>query len=246
MQHLKLKWLIFWWTVAALWFASWLIPVTRGLWDVLDEAVFFSLNGLVADSVFSQSFWAIANWRPFDIIAATLILAIGFSWIYRQPLEKRLAALSGLGVLLFIILATRFSAAFVLYLTDYQRYSPSITLSPAYRLSELVTWIDAKDYHKDCFPGDHGYVVIVCIVFFFLQAGRRWGITSLILLSPFILPRMVSGAHWATDIIIGSGTMALISMPLLFATPLYAHATTALNRLLVLLIRPLLAPLKML
>jgi membrane-associated phospholipid phosphatase len=245
LQHLKLKWLIFWWTLAILWFGSWLIPVTRGLWDVLDETMFFNLNGLVANSVFSQSFWAIANWRPFDIIAAMLILAIGFSWIYKLPLEKRLPALSGLGVLLVIILTTRFSAAFVLYLTDYQRYSPSITLSPTYRLSELVTWIDAKDYHKDCFPGDHGYVVIVCIVFFFLQAGRRWGIASVILLSPFILPRMVSGAHWATDIIIGSATMALISMPLLFATPLYAYATTALNRLLVLMIRPLLVSLKL-
>lgn len=236
---------MFWWAVACFWFASWLIPATRELWDVLDSGIFFSFNGSLASGKTWQGFWAIANWRPFDIIAAGLILIIGFSWIYSLKKESRLSALAGLAVLLFIILVTRFSAALVLYLTDYQRYSPSITLTPSYRLSELVTWIDAKDYHKDCFPGDHGYVVITCIIFFFLQAGKRWGVLSLVLLSPFIIPRLVSGAHWATDIIIGSGTMALISLPLLFATPLYRWGQTIISKILTYLLRPLLSILKL-
>ena len=236
---------MFWWAIACFWFASWLIPATRELWDVLDSGIFFSFNGSLASGKTWQGFWAIANWRPFDIIAAGLILIIGFSWIYSLKKESRLSALAGLAVLLFIILVTRFSAALVLYLTDYQRYSPSITLTPSYRLSELVTWIDAKDYHKDCFPGDHGYVVITCIIFFFLQAGKRWGVLSLVLLSPFIIPRLVSGAHWATDIIIGSGTMALISLPLLFATPLYRWGQTIISKILTYLLRPLLSILKL-
>jgi membrane-associated phospholipid phosphatase len=236
---------MFWWAVACFWFASWLAPATRELWDVLDNAIFFSFNGSLASGKTWQGFWAIANWRPFDIISASLILIIGFSWIYSLKKESRLSALSGLAVLLFVILATRFSTAFVLYLTDFQRYSPSITLTPSYRLSELITWIDAKDYHKDCFPGDHGYVVITCISFFFLQAGKRWGLLSLVLFSPFMVPRLVSGAHWATDIIIGSGTMALISLPLLFATPLYRWGQTISNKILTTLFRPLLSILKL-
>jgi membrane-associated phospholipid phosphatase len=239
-QHFKIKWLLFWWVLAGIWFVSWLFPATRMVWDELDQVIFFSLNGSLADSTFWQSFWAIANWRLFDVIAATLILIIGFSWAYSLDPGQRLSALSGLGVLLFIILATRFSAAYLLYVADYQRHSPTLTLTPAHRLSELVSWIDAKDYHRDCFPGDHGYVVIACIVFFYIVAAKSWGLISLLLLSPFMLPRLFSGAHWATDIIIGSGTMALISMPLLFATPLYRLATTALNRLLLILFeRPL-------
>jgi membrane-associated phospholipid phosphatase len=245
MQHFRLKWLLLWWALACVLFSSWLIPVTRSIWDALDEAIFFALNGSLAGSTFWQSFWAIANWRPFDIIAASLILIIGFNWIYQLNRDQRLTALSGLGVLLVIILITRFSAALLLYLTDYQRYSPSITLTPAYRLSELITWISAKDYHKDCFPGDHGYVVIACIVFFYLQAGKRWGLLTLLLLSPFMLPRLFSGAHWATDIIIGSGTMALLSMSLLFATPLYAIATRGLDRLMLLLFKPPLRALRL-
>lgn len=232
MPNSKPGWLILWWAIALAWFSGWLLPATRALWDRLDELLFFQLNGLLADSVLSQNIWAVANWRPFDMIAAAFIFAIGLGWTYRLQRNERLSALSGLAVLLVIILATRFSAAFLLYITDYQRYSPSITLTPVYRLSELVTWIEAKDYHKDCFPGDHGYVVMACITFFFVRAGRAWGVLALVLLSPFMLPRLVSGAHWATDIIIGSGTMALVSLPLLFATPLYEYAVRISNRLL--------------
>lgn len=221
------------------------MPITRALWDSLDQAIFFTMNGWVAQDPFWQSFWAVANWRPFDLISASLILLLSFAWIYRSVIEVRLQILSGLALLLIIILATRFSSAFLLYLTEYQRYSPSITLEPSYRLNTLVSWIETKDYHKDCFPGDHGYVVISCIVFFFLQAGRHWGLLALLLFSPFMLPRLVSGAHWATDILIGSVTMALISMPLLFATPLYRTGQNLLTKILYKLFKPLLKVVKL-
>lgn len=221
-NRLKPGWLLLWWAIAALLFTSWLQPSTRAGWDILDAQIFYWLNGTLESGRYWQGFWALVNWRPFDIVAAGIILLISFFWIYKQPRESRINSLAGLSLLLLIILATRFSAAFLLYLTEYQRYSPSITLQPSYRLSELVVWIEAKDYHKDCFPGDHGYVIISCVVFFFVKAGRKWGWLSLVLLSPFMLPRLVSGAHWLTDILVGSGSMALISLPLLVATPFYA------------------------
>lgn len=132
MQYFKPRWLFFWWAMACFWFASWLTPATRELWDSLDALIFFSFNGSVAESAFWQSFWAIANWRPFDIVGASIILCLSFVWIYSLEQRQRLSALSGLAILLVIILATRFSAAFILYLTDYQRYSPSIVLSPTH------------------------------------------------------------------------------------------------------------------
>lgn len=225
----KPGWLLLWWGLAALLFASWLFPVTRSAWDAFDTQLFYWLNGSLESGKYWQGFWAFVNWRPFDLVAASIILIISFFWIYQQPQDKRLGLLSGLSVLLTLILATRFSAALLLYITDYQRYSPSIMLEPSYRLSELVTWIHGKDYHKDCFPGDHGYVVMACIVFFFARAGKQWGWLVLILLPPFMIPRLVSGAHWATDIIIGSGTMLLISLPLLLATPLYGWGQSLFN-----------------
>ena len=227
-------------------FASWLSPSTRALWDSLDHLIFFSFNGSFINSTFWQAFWAVTNWRPFDTIAASVVLFISFKWIYSLPTGQRLSALSGLALLLAIILVTRFTAELMLYLADYQRLSPTLVLSPAYRLSELVDWIYAKDYHRKCFPGDHGYVVISCIVFFYVQAGRRWGTLSLLLLSPFMLPRLFSGAHWATDILIGSATMALVSLPLLFATPLYHFGTRLSDRVMTGILRPVLRKMELL
>lgn len=241
----KPGWLLLWWGLAVLLFASWLHPLTRAGWDALDTQIFYWLNGTLESGKHWQGFWALVNWRPFDIVAASMILVISFFWIYQQPRKDRLRSLAGLSLLLILILATRFSATSLLYLTDYQRYSPSITLEPSYRLSELITWINAKDYHKDCFPGDHGYVIISCIVFFFVKAGQKWGWLSLVLLSPFMLPRLVSGAHWITDILIGSATMALISLPLLLATPLYAWGQSLFGKVYKKIFGRLLAPLQL-
>ena len=220
-SHWNLKWLLIWWVSAALLFASWLVPETRAVWDAFDTQVFYWLNGSLESGTYWQGFWAVVNWRPFDVIAALLIFLLSFVWVYQLPMQRRLPALAGLSLLLIIILATRISTGLLLYLADFKRTSPSLLLEPVFRLTELVDWIDAKDAHNDSFPGDHGYVVIACIVFFFIQAGKRWGFITLLLLAPFMLPRMVSGAHWATDILIGSVTMVLISMSLLFCTPLY-------------------------
>jgi len=44
----RLKSLLWFHLVAAILLASWFLPVTRGLWDQLDVAVFLLLNGSLA------------------------------------------------------------------------------------------------------------------------------------------------------------------------------------------------------
>lgn len=234
-----------WWGIAAVLLASWLFPSTREYWDILDNTLFFALNGTLKSGETWQAIWAIANWRPFDIVAASLIAAISMAWVYRLDMNQRLAAISGLIILLLLILCTRLLTTSLLSIMEYQRHSPSIILTPSYRLNEMISWIETKDYHKDCFPGDHGYVIIACMTFFFIKADRKSRMISLVLLAPFIMPRLVSGAHWATDIIIGSTTMALISLPLLFATPIYHHMVKAMNALLEYAIAPILRMLQL-
>lgn len=239
-QPTKLKWLLMAWAFACLLFASWLFPATRALWDQLDSGTFYLLNGSLASGKTWQIFWAVTNWRPFDTIAALLILIVSFSWIYKSPLSDRLNHLSGLTLLLVMIIATRLVVAAILQAVDYDRFSPSIVLQPSIRLNAMFDWIETKDYHKHSFPGDHGYVVISTIAFFFIKAGKRWGYTALILFTPFMIPRLVSGAHWLTDILIGSTTMVLISLPLLMATPIYRLGQNGLYRILNKLFAPLL------
>ena len=50
-------------------------------------------------------------------------------------------------------------------------------------------------------------------------AGRRYGLVSAVFATFFVLPRLVSGAHWFTDAIIGGVVTALVVVPLVVYTP---------------------------
>jgi membrane-associated phospholipid phosphatase len=104
------------------------------------------------------------------------------------------------------------------------RHSPSLVLQPAYRLSELVPEINPKDSSKHSFPGDHAlvlFMVSICIWFF---AGRERGMLAIGISSLEVFPRLVGGAHWLTDILVGALSTALIATSLTLALPLYALA----------------------
>ena len=58
------------------------------------------------------------------------------------------------------------------------------------------------------------------IFFFWHYGGRRYGLPFVVLTVVFSLPRIVVGAHWLTDDLVGSGFFALLGIGLLFATPL--------------------------
>jgi hypothetical protein len=51
--------------------------------------------------------------------------------------------------------------------------------------------------------------------------ARRTAPWAWLLAAILVLPRLVGGAHWLTDILIGSGSMALVSISLLMATPVH-------------------------
>jgi membrane-associated phospholipid phosphatase len=101
------------------------------------------------------------------------------------------------------------------------RLSPSLVEPDARRLSALFPQIKAKDASRWSFPGDHGIVVLTTLIYL----GYRDSSTTAFVgcgIAPFwIAPRLVSGAHWFTDIAVGSLTLALVGTALLMATPLH-------------------------
>ncbi|MEM7315014.1 MAG: phosphatase PAP2 family protein, partial [Planctomycetota bacterium] len=95
------------------------------------------------------------------------------------------------------------------------------TLDDTWRLSTLVPRIHAKDTSPWSFPGDHGFVLLSVALYVSMFRARRTARWTWLVSIILILPRLIAGAHWTTDILIGSGAMALVTIGLLMATPVH-------------------------
>lgn len=203
--------------IAALMVLSYLWSPTRMLWDSLDRHIAFGLNSLVQTSRPEQLFWAFANLRVFDYIAAFILFGVLACYVLRgtnAPREVRFARAVVVCVLLVLLVA--FTREFLF--KDVARESPSLVLQPFTLLSEHTPF-DAKDHSTQSFPGDHATVVATFTFLLWFFAGRRYGLVSALLATLFILPRLVSGAHWFSDAVIGGVVTALVAVPLVVFTP---------------------------
>ncbi len=211
--------------LALLLLASWWFKDsgTRLLWDQLDQSVFFTLNGSLAEGEGWQRFWAMANYRAFDLVSAILIMFMYARFSLAEGgkyLTERIATF--LLVFIFTLLMIEISNV---TLEELSRKSPSLVLEPVYRLTELVPDIKSKDSSGSSFPGDHATVLMMWAGYFWFLAGARYGLAVLLIAILFSKPRVVAGAHWLTDDLVGSGTVALTGLGWLFFTPLCRTGT---------------------
>jgi membrane-associated phospholipid phosphatase len=196
-------------------FGSWL----GQRWSAADEAVFRYFNSQLGRGA-ATTFWAITNWRPFDIVSAALIGAFVLAWLRQADaaeLEERVAQFVGFCLLL---VAVKGIEHLLLYLLHYQRQSPSLAYADAIRLSRLVTWITVKDSGATVFPGDHAFVLFATVGFLRIHAGRAMGIAAALVLLPLAVPRLAGGAHWLSDVMVGGLCMAVLLLCAAYATPL--------------------------
>ena len=63
------------------------------------------------------------------------------------------------------------------------------------------------------FSGDHGLMLIIFAAFVWRYAGFRYFAAAVLLTIIFSLPRIMAGAHWFSDIMAGSLSLALITVP---------------------------------
>lgn len=208
---------------------TWMVPVTRQCWLKLDHVTFAALNGGLAGNEAAQQFWAFMSMRTevFDITAA-LLLILPFMYYMRtsDPQEVLKRATQGLymGVVITvtILLAKEFSSA---------RSSPSFVLVPLVDLSNVLSWAEAKVFAKYTFPSDHGIATLLLAVFYWHYAGRKYGLPMLLLGMFFCLPRLVAGAHWLTDIAVGSVFVTFIVASVTVATPCEAWCLAKLQKI---------------
>lgn len=72
-------------------------------------------------------------------------------------------------------------------------------------------------------------MLLIFSAFMWRYFGKVAGLIALIIFVVFAFPRVMIGAHWFTDIIVGSMTVILIGLPWVLLTPLSDRLITFLT-----------------
>jgi membrane-associated phospholipid phosphatase len=196
-------------------------------WAEADRAVFFFFNErLVPDSLFLYM-TACANLRAFDLVS--LLAMGGLYWLYFRkqdnPGKRRMICLGILMLLSGIVLK---QAGHLLPLAH---PSPTMVFPQVNRISSL-TLLAAKDAARNSFPGDHGMMLMLFAAYMARFFGSRAFLAACVLAVVFSLPRIASGAHWFSDIYMGSLALVCIGAGCFLLTPACLFCLSRLERFL--------------
>lgn len=231
-EHLwKPVWLLAGQLLALLLLVSWLYPATHQLWQQLDTWFFWKMNGSMIGQPGWQYVVALANYRLADLLPAFLVVVLYLHFCLKSVDSAQFNQRITSGVTIFVLLLVtivifKFGIfEFLLHylgLTDLlPRRSATYVFENALRLDELYPSINTKVDSKDSFPGDHASVLLFFAVFIRFYAGRIYGSLALLIALIFIMPRLIGGAHWLSDVLVGGGYIALASTSLYLATPIH-------------------------
>lgn len=197
-------------------------PPTRYVWDLIDQNLFLLINKWIATNPLLQNIVAICNYKRFDWVHDLVFLTFFIIYVKNAPREKRFYRIAQI---LFAILLAAFVILYInktLLSTTFRinRDSPSLFFPSCTRLSEKVTWLFVKDYSRCSFPADHGTTACLFIGVIHILMGARAGLFATLYALFFVAPRLIVGAHWATDILVGSASIAILALAIGYCTPL--------------------------
>lgn len=206
-------------SLGVLWIAAWLEYATFRAWfDRVDSAVFFTLNGAMASRPWLMNTIAVGNSHWMDIIMGCTVVAVFYCFAradHAQQVMPRLCTF-------FVPMLMTVGAKLILrHFETLERHSASLVLEPAYHLSDYVDWIVAKDISYDSFPSDHGSLLLISVICMWFYGGRRFGLPMTFIGLLFCQPRLFSGAHWFSDMAVGSVAVALMASAIILCTPLH-------------------------
>lgn len=212
---------------------SWYITPSQSVWSAIDIAFFKWVNGFIASNTFWQGFWAISNHNISDWIHDVVMLTFFGLYLWKKtdkPLSYKISELVFFCLLMgfTIILINRYLCLDVLAI---ERRSPSLVCDFTIRLSEKVQWIKTKGQSFTSYPGDHGTTAIMFAMCIWHLMGKKPGKIASIYTLYWIFPRLVTGCHWFTDVIMGSLVIAIAVTSFAIYTPFKSSFCLILSRL---------------
>lgn len=191
-------------------FFSWYLPQNHGYWFAIDSSIFLFFNDWMNHSHALALFLAITNYRAFDAIALLFMGGIYLHYYRRSDQEKRYRMIS-IGIVMLLSAVALNQAG---HLLPVSHGSPTLFFENDPRVARISQLVDipTKDASADSFPGDHGMLLMIFAVYMWRYFGRRAFIGGLLILVMFSMPRVMIGAHWFTDIAVGSLSVLLVGL----------------------------------
>lgn len=220
--------------LAAALLLSWAVPAGHAAWSTVNLWLFQALNGSLGHQPLWDWFWALSSTRLCDILVGGLLLTLLIHprWVFRGT-EVRPALLTFIALLMLAVLLRVLFAKFA-GLHGWQHPSPSVQVTGAFQLSDAFPTLEGvfeiKDRSSRSFPGDHASILLLWGLFM-LTFSRGWKLAaSLGVALLFVLPRLVAGAHWLVDVVVGGLPIALLAFAWGYCTPLGGALAAGLER----------------
>lgn len=193
--------------IALLWVIE---PFESGL-QILDVRCAYFFNSLFTENSLIQSYWLFTNSRSMDWIFDLVTLGFFIYYILRgkdKDLKYRIWAAVFLLGYAVMIHCTRSS---VFHFLKIRRDSPSLLLSDLLSCSEEVVSFLGRVESGVSYPAGHAFTIIGMILSVIVLMGRRAGLLYFLIAIVFLLPRLVLGAHWISDMYAGSAPLVFLS-----------------------------------
>lgn len=218
----KLKSLLFCHALALFLVWSLFTPHIQDVWHWIDVAFFKAINGTLRDHPTWQLFWALANHKKADWVEDLCVLIFFAYYVAKAARGFKMRRVCELLFCVLYIGAIIYGVNKTLFREHLEipRLSPTLTVENCVHLSDEIPWLSIKDDSVKSFPGDHGTTALLFAASFSFFAGRRMGLAAWAYAAFLCLPRLITGAHWLSDVVVGSGSITLIFLSWAFCTPL--------------------------
>jgi membrane-associated phospholipid phosphatase len=198
--------------------------------EYIDKQFFLAMNKTLLWSTYWQQLCGWLNHPAESWLNLVLMVAINFVAITFLPKNKRKHACIFVVYcwLLFQVGLFFSHAIFGNSWLAIERASPSLVINPIIKLSNLVSF-PVKDYSENSFPAGHTFVLIYWAGFTCKYATQKFKFLTYIVAIMLIFPRLISGAHWLSDVIF-TIAISYTWLALVIGTPLYSYIETKLSQ----------------
>ncbi|WP_392561716.1 phosphatase PAP2 family protein [Orbus sturtevantii] len=202
-----------------------------GFWFDIDSTIFHFFNHFLDGSHKTFLYLiAVTNHRIFDVISFVAMALLYYLYFRRENKDEKQKMIAlGLMMLMMAVLIKQWGRFIPI-----AHESPTLYFEPFESINRIskLTHFGTKDASGDSFPGDHGMMLMIFAAFMWRYFGLKAFIQSAIIVIVFSAPRIIAGAHWFTDVYVGSLAITSIVLSWFLLTPASDYLVHCLLRLI--------------